>query len=393
MEAQQWQQRRHQLRTPIDPLLSLAGSVFSAFSPSSTEQGAATSTILLLPIPEAAARALSVLRRLALLATQAFISVFFAFLSALSPPPPPPPPSLAPSLPPPLPRADQHGSSAAAASSTSVGRALGHVLWVASRLPVASRKYELVRGLAERLLDDNALAGGAAVGAVSRAALSGAFQRTLQQLEASASVGDWPAMELAARAVRTGMRLWKPTATVAPLEGETFGGPAAEKLAAELLWLAQKMAACGAAGEAAVQLGAAPRLGSRALVAEPTLQVALLRLAVFLFRHANSLEFEQQSSDKEGKDAVAEHRMAMLRSWLPLLCRGSTGTDAPVLSGRERAEMVTVLEELIEKLRWEQQEEALALWLHHFAACPDTDWPNLERCYTRWYAESRKLLA
>jgi hypothetical protein len=111
--------------------------------------------------------------------------------------------------------------------------------------------------------------------------------------------------------------------------------------------------------------------------------------AVFLFRHANSAEFGQE----EGKVAVGEHRMAMLRSWLPLLCRGSNGTDAPVLSGRERAEMVTVLEELIEKLRWEQQEEALALWLHHFAACPDTDWPNLERCYTRWYAESRKLLA
>jgi hypothetical protein len=239
-------------------------------------------------------------------------------------------------------------------------------------------------------------------------------------------------MELAARAVLTGMQWWRPTAAaVAPLEGEAFGGPAAEKLAAELLWLAQKMAACGAAREAAVQFGAAPRLGSRALVAEPTLQVALLRLAgtlylraarrtrrataepfrsahrrivnrhafrsfcaVFLFRHANSAEFEQHSGEGEGgKAAVAEQRMAMLRSWLPLLCRGSTGTDAPVLSGRERAEMVEVLEELIEKLRWEQQEEALALWLHHFAACPDTDWPNLESCYTRWYAESRKLLA
>uniref|UniRef100_A0ACD5YR14 Uncharacterized protein n=1 Tax=Avena sativa TaxID=4498 RepID=A0ACD5YR14_AVESA len=387
METQQ-RQRRHQLRTPIDPLLSLVGSFLSAFSPSSsTEQAAATSTILHLPLPVAAARALSVLRRLALLATQAFISVFFVFLSALSPPPPPPPPSLAPSLPPPPPSGDQQGSSAA---STSVG----HVLWVASRLPVASRKYELVRGLAESLLDDDNVS--ARVAAVSRAALSGAFERTLRQLEASAAGGDWPAMELAARAVRTGIRWWRPTeAVVAPLEGEAFGGPAAEKLAAELLWLAQKMAACGAAIEATVQFGAAPRLGSRALVAEPTLQVALLRLAVFLFRHANSAEFEQHSGDKEAGDkaAVAEQRMAMLRSWLPLLCRGSNGTDAPVLSGRERAEMVNVLEELIEKLRWEQQEEALALWLHHFAACPDTDWPNLERCYTRWYAESRKLLA
>lgn len=83
-------------------------------------------------------------------------------------------------------------------------------------------------------------------------------------------------MELAVRAVRTGMRWWRPTA--AALD-DGFGGPAAEKLAAELLWLGQKMAECGAAREAAAQFGAASRLGSRALVAEPTLQVALLRLA------------------------------------------------------------------------------------------------------------------
>lgn len=276
METQQ-QQRRHQLRTPMDPLVSLAASFLSAFSPSpsSTEHGAATSTILLLPLPVAAARALSVLRRLALLATQAFISLFFAFLSALSPPPPPPPPSLAPSLPPPL-RGDRAGAGTAAVASTCVERALGHVLWVASRLPVASRKYELVRGLAERLLDENNV--GARVAAVTRAALAGAFERTLRQLEASAG-GEWgpPGMELAVRAVRSGVRWWRPT--VAALEGDAFGGPAAEKLAAELLWLGQKMAECGAAREAAVQFGAASRLGSRALVAEPTLQVALLRLA------------------------------------------------------------------------------------------------------------------
>ena len=116
---------------------------------------------------------------------------------------------------------------------------------------------------------------------------------------------------------------------------------------------------------------------------------------MFLFKHANSREFEQSApgKDRSGGSAVAEQRMAMLRSWLPLLCRGSTGTDAPVLTGRERAEMVTVLEDLIDKLTWEQREEVLSLWLHHFAACPDTDWPNLESCYTRWYAESRKLLA
>lgn len=344
METLRQQQRRHQLRTPMDPLASLAASFFSAFSP---DQGssAVSTTLLLLPLPVAAARALGVLRRLALLAAQAFLSLFFVFLSVLSPPPPPPPPSLAvPAMPPPLSRADEPKPKGhtQGPSSTSVGRALGHVLWVVSRLPVASRKYEL--------------------------------------------------MDLAARAVRLGVQWWRPapmTTTAAAAAEDAFGGPAAEKLAAELLWLAQKMAECGAAREAAVQFGAAERLGSRALVAEPSLQVALLRLAVFLLRHANSAEFDAGGEDEGNK---AEQRMAMLRSWLPLLCRGSNGTDAPALSGKERAETVSVLEELVEKLRREQQEEAMALWLHHFAACPYTDWPNLEQCYTRWYAQSRSQL-
>ena len=77
---------------------------------------------------------------------------------------------------------------------------------------------------------------------------------------------------------------------------------------------------------------------------------------------------------------------------IPWLCRASNGTDTPILSSGERAEMVRVLEEMIEQLGWEQQEEVMALWLYHFMSCPDSDWPNLESCYIRWYSESRKLL-
>jgi hypothetical protein len=91
--------------------------------------------------------------------------------------------------------------------------------------------------------------------------------------------------------------------------------------------------------------------------------------AVSLFKHANLTKLEQSAGVKAAdKGAVSELRMAMLRSWLPLLCRDSNGTDAPVLSSRERSEMVGVLEELIGKLSWEQEEEILTLWLHHFAA-------------------------
>jgi hypothetical protein len=86
------------------------------------------------------------------LATQALISLFSTFLSALAPT---------------LPRAEPGSPSPEA-----------HVLSVASRLPVASRKYELVRGLAERLLDDNV---SARAGAVNWSELAGAFSRTLRR--------------------------------------------------------------------------------------------------------------------------------------------------------------------------------------------------------------------
>ena len=79
------------------------------------------------------------------------------------------------------------------AGDSCVCRALAHVLSVASRLPVASRKYELVRGLAERLLDDNVRARG--------------------------------------RAGRTGMGWWRPAASSSLEDG--FSGPAVEKLTAE----------------------------------------------------------------------------------------------------------------------------------------------------------------
>ncbi|KAI4967075.1 hypothetical protein ZWY2020_031073 [Hordeum vulgare] len=319
--------------------------------------------------------ALSVLRRLALLATQAFISSSSRSFRS-------------------RPRRHPRSPLRCRRRCAGTARARGPPPW---RPPAWSARSGTCSGWrpgcqwppastsscgAERLLDENNV--GARVAAVTCAALAGAFERTLRQLEASAG-GEWgpPGMELAVRAVRSGVRWWRPT--VAALEGsDAFGGPAAETLAAELLWLGQKMAECGAAREAAVQFGAASRLGSRALVAEPTLQVALLRLAVFLFRHANSAEFEQE----EGK---AEHRMAMLRSWLLLLPRQQRdgragaerqgeGGDGDGAGGADREAAVGAAG---------GGPGAVAAPLRRL---PDTDWPNLERCYTWWYAESRKLL-
>lgn len=69
------------------------------------------------------------------------------------------------------------------------------------------------------------------------------------------------------------------------------------------------------------------------------------------------------------------------------------GTDTPVLSVSERAELERILDDIIDSLEHKQdQEKVLALWLHHFTYCPSSDWPNLHACYTRWYTASRKTM-
>ncbi|KAJ0988412.1 hypothetical protein J5N97_006768 [Dioscorea zingiberensis] len=260
-------------------------------------------------------------------------------------------------------------------------RALSHVLAVVSRVSVSSRKYDLVRSLADRLLDDNLrFIGGAEI---NHAALSVAFSHALRRLESSISPKpDGSLLD----SLRSGLRIWSEK------EGSSVAACAeAEKTAAEIMWMAGKMAECGAAAEAVVRWGAAAGLAGLALDSEPRLQVALVRVSAFLFKHVNARMPKGVGEDEE-EWSIAQRRMAMLTSWLPLFCRATNGTDTPILTSSERSETVRVLQETIEKLNWNQQEEVLALWLHHFTTSPDSDWPNLESCYTRWYAESRKLL-
>ena len=99
-----------------------------------------------------------------------------------------------------------------------------------------------------------------------------------------------------------------------------------------------------------------------------------------------------REQEDETKKEQRQTNMKMLMSWLPLLCRGSNGTDTPVLSINERAELEKVLEEIIEMLeKEEEQEKVLSLWLYHFTYCSSSDWPNLLASYTRWCTTSRKL--
>ncbi|MQL84102.1 hypothetical protein Taro_016627, partial [Colocasia esculenta] len=82
--------------------------------------------------------------------------------------------------------------------------------------------------------------------------------------------------------VRSRLRLWAEPADEE--EGEPEGwtasvGNTTEKLEAEALWLAEKMAACGAVGEAVVRWGAAAGLGQMTLASEPQLQGTFVRIS------------------------------------------------------------------------------------------------------------------
>ncbi|KAK7328146.1 hypothetical protein VNO77_22242 [Canavalia gladiata] len=270
-------------------------------------------------------------------------------------------------------------------NDTAVGRALSQLLSTLNDIPVSSRKYQLVRSLAERIIDDNNDSGVHALRQVNRLVLSAAFVRTMRQLETTAAErGEGEDEEYYRVRLRRVVRAvrWK-------VRGGESGVPA-EKLAAELLWLAQKMAACGCAEEAIWQGAAASHLGSLVLTADPRLQTSLVKLAAFLFKEAKDLGLDEIEGSK--MKLHMQVKLKMLQSWLPLLCRASNGIDAPALSISERAELERVLEDIIEGLEQEEQEQVLSLWLHHFTRCPSSDWPNLHACFARWCSTSRKQL-
>ncbi|OVA14218.1 hypothetical protein BVC80_9029g48 [Macleaya cordata] len=269
--------------------------------------------------------------------------------------------------------------------SSSISRALSQILSIINEIPVSSRKYELVRSLAETLIDDNIKLGLDVLREINCTVLSSAFARTLCELETAIleevneTAGFGPVEYRLSRVLST-VRSFSDGVL------SRFGGtvsvsrPAgwnAEKFAAELLWLAKKMSACGSAE-------------SKLISAVEYLSAALL------LKEAKEMgrgEANEGESD-EIEDEQREKKMKLLMSWLPFLCRASNGPDAPVLNTSERMEVERVIEDIIEKLRQEdQQEKVLSLWLHHFTSCPLSDWPNLQACYARWFDASRKLLS
>ncbi|XVE66563.1 hypothetical protein DITRI_Ditri08aG0088500 [Diplodiscus trichospermus] len=285
-----------------------------------------------------------------------------------------------------------------------IARALSQLLSCVNDIPVSSRKYEIVRSLAERLIEENQREDIEALREVNRTVLSAAFSRALTQLENAMvelgqdrlghdGAGRGPVqyqLNRVLRAVRSvGDGIW--TKVRRGTEDVNRSGNSAEKVAAELLWLAQKLTACGFEEEAIERWASASNLAWLSLSAEPRLQCSLFKVSAFLFKQAKDMGLEGEETEEGNKVSHRQTKMKMLMSWLPLLCRASNGTDVPVLSISERAELEKVLEETIDMLEQEEQEQVLSLWLHHFTYCPSSDWPNLHGSYARWCTTSRKL--
>ena len=296
-------------------------------------------------------------------------------------------------------------------SDSGVSRALSQLLLIMNDIPVSSRKYEVVRSLVEKLIDENLLEGNRALREVNCAVLSAAFGRSLTELEAAmadqghggdisgggvvaGAEGDY--IHKASRLIK-GVRYyggvaWRYAAAVSRSDVGGRSECSAEKVAAELLWLGQKMAASGCAEEAVCKWASASNLAWLALATEPRLQCSLVKVSAFLIKQAKDIGEGEEVQDEPRRQHIRQTKLKMLMSWLPLLCRANNGTDAPILSMAERAGLENILEEMIGSLDAEEQETVLSLWLHHFTYCSVSDWPNLRSSYTRWYGTSRTKL-
>ncbi|XP_043719510.1 uncharacterized protein LOC122667317 [Telopea speciosissima] len=255
---------------------------------------------------------------------------------------------------------------------SSIARALSQLLSLMNEIPVNSRKYEVVRSLVDKLIDENLLCKGCEfLKEVNRVALSAAFSRTLIQLEDAMSKqerrgrvsgdggsvsGSWSGPGPFSYRVSRVLRALRSFGEGARYVFACDGGGSAEKWGVELLWLAQKMAVCGCVEEAEWRWGMASSLARLSLTAEPRLQGSLVKVSAFLFKQIKGMRKEIGDENSEAEQH-RESKMKMLTTWLPLLCRGSNGVDAPVLSIREREELERELEEIIETLGQEEEKE------------------------------------
>lgn len=199
-----------------------------------------------------------------------------------------------------------------------VERALTQLLLIMNDIPVSSRKYEVIRSLAEKLIDENLSENNQeALKEVNCAVLAAAFGRTLSQLESAVAEqgrrsgydggggggevtmedrgNDYFLYTKASRLFRGVMYCGQVVWSYAKPRDELIRSrSSAEKLAAEILWLAQKMAASGCAAEAVCKWSASSNLAWLALTTEPRLQGSLVKVSGNKFK--NKQKTKKQNS-------------------------------------------------------------------------------------------------
>ncbi|KAL2939035.1 Constitutive coactivator of peroxisome proliferator-activated receptor gamma [Bienertia sinuspersici] len=154
--------------------------------------------------------------------------------------------------------------------------------------------------MADRLLDENARDGNIELLYVNRAALSSAFERTLnrlynalnnvaQKLPLGTYITAYMKGGISAvfPALQASMWELQKRRSLLSDDGDEFAGSddqsaevvGAEKLAQELLWIIHKLRACHGVDEALVQWSLASNLSSLALNANPRVQALLMKIS------------------------------------------------------------------------------------------------------------------
>lgn len=177
-----------------------------------------------------------------------------------------------------------------AVGDTGISRALTQLLSTMNDVPVSSRKYEIVRTLSEKVVNDNMSECHARLEEINVVVLSAAFSRTLLQLENRVAVieddsvheiieGSKGNFKKLSRVTQAVWYCFEAAWSLMGMSEVNRCGKSAEKLAAEVLWLAQKLAQCGNVAEAVERWGSANKFAWLAVSAEPRLQCSLVKVS------------------------------------------------------------------------------------------------------------------
>ncbi|CAH2053265.1 unnamed protein product [Thlaspi arvense] len=273
-------------------------------------------------------------------------------------------------------------------SINSLGRALCHVLALMNEIPVTSRKYQFALGMAEKIMEDNALSCNVELLDVNRAALATSFARTTARLQDSlkrSRTTDEPFGSLPLRVVSAlplggyvasyvkGLSTCISTVrSLADMAGNLLsqskrresalvraGGNqenevelAVEKLAEELLWMTEKLRRYGAVEE--------------------------------------GIKRWSYASARDNTQVPGQVKFKLLANWLPLFSHARNGLAFPVLTGYERVEVERAIDKAISTLPALDQEILLSNWLQDYSVTA-SEWPDLTPAYDRWCHSTRQL--